>query len=238
MSSGYIYLLQPLRSITDNKNIYKIGKTKRNNYKRFNEYPVGSILLLQSSCKNCDLMETHLLKLFTERFVKETDYGREYFNGDLIEMKNLINSEIIKENNDLVSGLSSQQLNLEVKDQKILVEKCENLDNLPKISENVKKYNCVNCNYIGCRQSQYDRHLLTAKHIKMTDRCKIGSDHTCSCGKSFKYRQGLHKHKIKCFPYSNKNVITENPVIDTNLIIKLIQQNENLQNLLVQHFRP
>ena len=66
MSSGYIYLLQPLRSIIDNKNIYKIGKTKRNNYKRFNEYPNGSILLLQSSCNNCDLMEKHLLKLFDE----------------------------------------------------------------------------------------------------------------------------------------------------------------------------
>ena len=89
MSSGYIYLLQPLRSIIDNKNIYKIGKTKRNNYKRFNEYPNGSILLLQSSCNNCDLMEKHLLKLFDERFVKETDYGKEYFNGDLIEMKKL-----------------------------------------------------------------------------------------------------------------------------------------------------
>ena len=112
MSSGYIYLLQPLRSIIDNKNIYKIGKTKRNNYKRFNEYPNGSILLLQSSCNNCDLMEKHLLKLFDERFVKETDYGKEYFNGDLIEMKKLINNEIINENNDL--DLSDN----------LLVEKC------------------------------------------------------------------------------------------------------------------
>ena len=84
MSLGYIYLLQPLRSITDNQKIYKIGKTTRNNFKRFNEYPIGSILLLQSSCNNCDLMEKHLLKLFNEKFVKETNYGREYFNGDLI----------------------------------------------------------------------------------------------------------------------------------------------------------
>jgi len=114
------------------------------------------------------------------------------------------------------------------------VEKCEILDNLQKVSENVKKYNCVNCNYIGCRQSQYDRHCFTAKHIKMTDRCKIGSEHTCSCGKTFKYRQGLHKHKNKCSPDFNKDVVTENPVIDTNLIMKLIQHNENLQNLLVR----
>ena len=45
---------------------------------------------------------------------------------------------------------------------------------------------------------------------------------------------GLWQHSKKCSPDSNKDVVTETPVIDTNLIIKLIQQNENLQNLLVQ----
>ena len=97
MSSGYIYLLRPLRSITSNEEIYKIGKTKRKNFKRFNEYPSGSILLLQSSCENCDLMERKLLKIFDEHFIKETDYGREYFKGDVIRMKKIINSEIINE---------------------------------------------------------------------------------------------------------------------------------------------
>ena len=105
---------------------------------------------------------------------------------------------------------------------------------VPKSS---KEFCCNVCNYNGCRQSQYDRHCLTAKHIKMTDGCEfgsIGSDHTCSCGKIFKYRQGLHKHKLKCSPEENKNNVTENHVFDTNLILKLIQQNENLQNLLMQ----
>ena len=87
MSSGYIYLLQPQRSITNNEQIYKIGKTKRENFKRFNEYPVGSILLLQSSCKNCDLMERRLLNIFDEHFIKETDYGREYYHCELLELK-------------------------------------------------------------------------------------------------------------------------------------------------------
>jgi hypothetical protein len=37
-----------------------------------------------------------------------------------------------------------------------------------------------------------------------------------------------------CSPDTNKSVVVENPVIDTTLILKLIQQNETLQNLLVQ----
>jgi len=97
MPCGYIYLLQPLQSITNNENIYKIGKTKRNNFKRFNEYPSGSILIIQSSCRDCDLMEKTLLKLFNDKFIKKTEYGREYFEGDVTEMKRLINSEIMNE---------------------------------------------------------------------------------------------------------------------------------------------
>ena len=108
-------------------------------------------------------------------------------------------------------------------------------DNL--VRKGSKKFCCAICDYISCRQSQYNRHCLTAKHIKMTERFNIGSngsDHSCSCGKTFKYRQGLHKHKNKCSPDLNKDVVTENPLIDTALIMKLIQQNENLQNLLMQ----
>ena len=107
-------------------------------------------------------------------------------------------------------------------------------DNL--VRKGSKEFYCDICDYISCRQSQYDRHKLTAKHKKMTERFNIGSngsDYICSCGKIFKYRQGLHKHKSKCSPDSNKEA-AENPVIDTNLFMKILQQNENLQNLLIQ----
>ena len=47
---NYIYLLKPLLSITNNENVYKIGKTHRNNLKRFSEYPIGSKLIIQLAC--------------------------------------------------------------------------------------------------------------------------------------------------------------------------------------------
>ena len=79
--AGFIYLLQPLLSITNNENIFKIGKTHRKNFKRFFEYPNGSNLLLQRNCINCDSMEKSLLKIFNEQFIKRRDYGLEYFDG-------------------------------------------------------------------------------------------------------------------------------------------------------------
>jgi antitoxin component HigA of HigAB toxin-antitoxin module len=61
------------------------------------------------------------------------------------------------------------------------------------------------------------------------------NDYLCSkCHKKFKSRNGLWCHSKKCTVDVSLNVVTENPVIDTNLIMKLIQQNENLQNLLMQ----
>ena len=40
----YIYLLQEREFFRKKENVYKIGKTKQLNYKRFNSYPKGSIL--------------------------------------------------------------------------------------------------------------------------------------------------------------------------------------------------
>jgi len=111
-----------------------------------------------------------------------------------------------------------------------------------KVQKSSEKFHCDLCDYTSCRKSQYDRHLLTAKHIKLTNVTntyenvsKGSTTFTCTnCSKVYRSRMGLWQHSNKCSPDTNKSVVVENPVIDTNLILKLIQQNENLQNLLVQ----
>ena len=111
-----------------------------------------------------------------------------------------------------------------------------------KVRKSSKKFFCINCDYTTCRESQYSRHLLTAKHKNVTnvtigdiDSSKSSNLYYCTiCNKDFKSRNGLWCHSKKCSPEENKNSSIENPPIDTSLIIKLIQQNENLQNLLVQ----
>ena len=86
---------------------------------------------------------------------------------------------------------------------------------------------------------------MTARHKNVTN-VTIGdgkvSDciniYSCTiCNKEFKSRNGLWCHSKKCSPEENKISSIENPPIDASLIIKLIQQNENLQNLLVQQAR-
>ena len=50
----YIYLLQEREFVKTSELIYKVGKTKKEHYTRFNQYPIGSVLLLHIKCEDCD----------------------------------------------------------------------------------------------------------------------------------------------------------------------------------------
>jgi hypothetical protein len=63
-----------------------LGKSKQDNTARVRQYPKGSILLFQKICNNCDSNETELIKLFNEKYVKHSEIGNEYFEGNVNEM--------------------------------------------------------------------------------------------------------------------------------------------------------
>jgi hypothetical protein len=89
-NAQYIYLIQEREFINSKKNIYKIGKTKQSNNKRFQQYPKGSILLLQLICEDCTAIENKLINLFKTKYTQCKDIGTEYFEGDKADMINTI----------------------------------------------------------------------------------------------------------------------------------------------------
>lgn len=84
---NYIYLLREREFIESNLNIYKIGKSTQENIKRFKQYPKNSELILQIECENCSVYEKDLINLFSLKYIKRTDLGLEYFEGNKDEMK-------------------------------------------------------------------------------------------------------------------------------------------------------
>lgn len=90
MSSQYIYLLQEREFIKTKENVYKVGRTEKENHKRFEQYPKGSVLLFQIMCDNCRTAERNILLLFKSKFVQRKDIGNEYFEGDYKAMMDLI----------------------------------------------------------------------------------------------------------------------------------------------------
>ena len=66
----------------------------------------------------------------------------------------------------------------------------------PKIA---KKFICEKCDYKCSKQYDYDKHILTLKHLKddaedILEDIKVAVQYFCECGREYKHRQGLWKH--------------------------------------------
>lgn len=118
--------------------------------------------------------------------------------------------------------------------------------------KNLKQYLCTDCNFITRQKNDYNRHLLTAKHIKIinsTDKnLKNLKVFKCNCGKEYKFSQGLSKHKKNC-DYKPKTEPIEEPLgepsqeptqnltmIEPNItmIIEIIKENQEFKKLIIE----
>ena len=106
---------------------------------------------------------------------------------------------------------------------------------VPKSSEN---FTCKCCDYNTSRLSQYTRHVLSAKHKKLeistdfnnssTDFNKKSSKFECQCGKVYKERTGLWRHKKVCDFEEEEEEPKKEEISDKELIVMLLKQNSQL----------
>ena len=106
---------------------------------------------------------------------------------------------------------------------------------------NNKQFICVNCNYSSCRKSQYNRHLLTSKHLRNQNELlgnSKSSIHICiNCNKEFKTLSGLWKHKNKCNSKCKNeinNFNQENNINLQELVVNLFKENNEIKDLLLK----
>jgi len=97
--------------------------------------------------------------------------------------------------------------------------------------KNAEKYSCNVCDFKCCKISNYNTHILTNKHKRLTNVDKENDKNApkfkCECGKEYNHRQSLSIHKKKC----NITTVTETnaeTVDKDQLIMMLIKQNAEL----------
>lgn len=83
----YIYLIRTRECVKLNEQIYKIGKTKKEDIKeRFDHYPKGIEIIAFFSVKDADKTENDIIKIFNSSFTVKLEYGNEYFEGNIKDM--------------------------------------------------------------------------------------------------------------------------------------------------------
>ena len=215
----YIYLIHTREFYNHDELVYKIGKTKKLNFHRFNQYPRGSVLLFQTNCNDCDICETKIIKLFKSKYKQRKEIGTEYFEGDYLQMKkdicNIVennvdvkveekieNKEEEKIEKKIVKGyneykLSSEQIKEKVIINKLLekveelVDKIENIEKVVEINEVAKTKKINNIKKIT--KEKQKRKVVENKDDKIIDDKII--DRTCNkCNTIFKYPSNLILH--------------------------------------------
>ena len=116
---------------------------------------------------------------------------------------------------------------------------------VPKSS---KKFRCETCDFESCRKSQYDRHILTAKHKMATNatewqhekdtKVAISKTYKCACGKEYLHHCSIWKHRKNCtFEKDNETgkenhsqtlILQDAP----NIVMELLKQNSEFKELI------
>jgi hypothetical protein len=110
-------------------------------------------------------------------------------------------------------------------------------------NKNSSDFMCKYCLFKCSKKSDWDRHILTQKHMnanKMLENANTFTyentseiTFTCkNCNKVFIHSSSLSRHKKKC--QQEDNQIDDKTEITHDLILNILQQNKELQQILIE----
>ena len=122
------------------------------------------------------------------------------------------------------------------------------MNDTKKTPKNAENFVCNCCDFKCIKISDWNRHISRAKHINNEKRYKNDSNDTkktpqetlvsysCDCGRIYRFRSGLWRHRQTCVITETTECIDFNPQtqLTPELIIKLIEQNKELQQTLIE----
>lgn len=96
--------------------------------------------------------------------------------------------------------------------------------------DQLQNYTCNTCKYTTNREYNWHKHILTKKHIRLTNNVRYICD---NCSKEYKFTSGLSRHKLIC---DTKMIISKSvePKITSDMFYKILNQNNKLQEQLVE----
>jgi len=111
----------------------------------------------------------------------------------------------------------------------------------------LSNFNCIMCNYICCKKFNFNRHLLSSKHIQLmkgdksvtkNEQNEQNEQKYCceNCNKKYASRNGLWKHSKNCNFKDNSTEykVEKNEISDKELVMMLINENKEMKTLMLE----
>jgi hypothetical protein len=216
-----LYLIRTREFENKNENIYKIGRSN-NLYNRIISYPNHSVIYLLVECNDSVKHETELIKLFSDKYFLEDEYGKEFFSGELKNMikdikkyftKILPNIQIRYINKPIIIN-KSHKINKKCKtfiDIENEINKTNNDNDNDNDITSINKINKMKTNSIFNNDNKDDN-----KDNNNSDDNSIDNNKKCKrCNKEFKFFSHLQRHQNKKYPckYNNQDNTPNNSII-------------------------
>jgi hypothetical protein len=220
----YIYLIHTRASLNIKEPVYKIGKT--NDFsKRISGYDKGSIPILIIYVNNSDIFEKLIIETFKIYFIKRTDYGNEYFEGNVSDMIGIIMDKF-KELNMCYNIEQEEQKQVETNVTNNVLEE-EDKYIVCNYSTNNFKCNVCRNKYFTCNKKDFNKHLLSITHQESINyRIKIEFDVIAKLFYQLSESNNLHDEIIISLKQENLKL--------KKIIDKLCQENsEKVETLLI-----
>jgi len=126
-----------------------------------------------------------------------------------------------------------------------------------KNNKNSKKHHCIFCDFYTNKINDFNRHLLTPKHVNNSNNtnntnkmAETTNDFThftpnklykCDCGKEYLHMSSLCKHKKSCDTTKQQENIIINVEeekasadFDSEMILELLKQNQEFKDLILE----
>jgi hypothetical protein len=104
-----------------------------------------------------------------------------------------------------------------------------------KAPKTFQDFTCEKCDFISSKAGDYNRHLLTAKHLKANNANLCATNlHQCdSCKHVFKHASSLSRHKKKCASSSVGEAHTNKLYKKNNIFEVIIKENMDFKNIIL-----
>ena len=109
-----------------------------------------------------------------------------------------------------------------------------------KNSKKTPKFSCEKCDFKCFKQNEFNRHIVTNKHIRLHETTEKNSNtYICKCGNKYVHHSSLAKHKRTCAlsnvspceidTYENE---TENIVVSKEMFMELLKDNREMLKII------